>query len=161
MPYVLLLAGMALLFAASCVLLVSTGSLWSLTVAVGLLGVAVAPQMITMFGLAERTVPAVRLGEAMAALVSALILAQSAGTFLGGWATTHFAPAAPFAITAATAAAALLLAACTATEQRYRRRTPTAPTAPTAPTDGGTDGGTDGSGVQPRIAAPARRAPRT
>ncbi|MFJ4592990.1 MULTISPECIES: MFS transporter [unclassified Kitasatospora] len=157
MPYVLLLAGMALLFAASCVLLVSTGSLWSLTVAVGLLGVAVAPQMITMFGLAERTVPAVRLGEAMAALVSALILAQSAGTFLGGWATTHFAPAAPFAITAATAAA-LLLAACTATEQRYRRRTPTAPT---APTDGGTDGGTDGSGVQPRIAAPARRAPRT
>ncbi|MEV7353562.1 hypothetical protein [Kitasatospora sp. NPDC091276] len=160
MPSVLLLAGMALLFAASSVLLVSTGSLWSPTVAVGLLGVAVAPQMITMFGPAERTVPAVRLGEAMAALVSAPILAQSAGTFLGGWATTHFAPAVPFAITAA-AAAALLLAACTATEQRYRRRTPTAPTAPTAPTVGGTDGGTDGSGVQPRIAAPARHATRT
>ncbi|MFJ3217171.1 MFS transporter [Kitasatospora sp. NPDC086801] len=120
-------AGTVLLFAASCVLLVSAGSLWSLTAAVGLLGVAVAPQMITMFGLVERTVPVVRLGEAMAALVSALILAQSAGTFLGGWATTHFAPAAPFAITAAAAAAALLLAACTATEQRYRRRTPTTP----------------------------------
>ncbi|MFF3004368.1 MFS transporter [Kitasatospora sp. NPDC057940] len=152
-------AGTVLLFAASCVLLVSAGSLWSLTVAVGLLGVAVAPQMITMFGLVERTVPAVRLGEAMAALVSALILAQSAGTFLGGWATTHFAPAAPFAITAAAAAAALLLAACTATEQRYRRRTPTAPTGGGA--DGGTDGRSEGSGVRPRIAAPARRAPRT
>ncbi|MER7752182.1 MFS transporter [Kitasatospora sp. NPDC097643] len=117
-------AGTVLLFVASCVLLFSGGNLWTLTAAVGFLGVAVAPQMITMFGLVERTVPAVRLGEAMAALVSALILAQSAGTFLGGWATAHFAPAAPFAITVGAAAAALLLAAFTATEQRYRRRAP-------------------------------------
>ncbi|MFF0409231.1 MFS transporter [Kitasatospora sp. NPDC004745] len=123
-------AGTVLLFTASCVLLVSGGGLWTLTAAVGLLGVAVAPQMITMFGLVERTVPAARLGEAMAVLVSALILAQSAGTFLGGWATTHFSPAAPFAVTAAAAATALLLAACTATERRYRRREPSAPATP-------------------------------
>ncbi|MFJ2862254.1 hypothetical protein [Kitasatospora sp. NPDC087314] len=137
--------------------------------AVGLLGVAVAPQLITMFGLAERTVPTVRLGEAMAALVSALILAQSAGTFLGGRATTHFGPAAPFAITAGAAASSLLLAACTATEQRYRRRTPTAQTiqtieaveaveavetAPITPGGHTHDGGGDGG---PHTVAPAAR----
>ncbi|MFJ2577665.1 MFS transporter [Kitasatospora aureofaciens] len=115
-------AGTVLLFAASCVLLFADGSLVALTAAVGFLGVAVAPQMITMFGLVERTVPAARLGEAMAALVSALILAQSAGTFLGGWATDHFSPGAPFAVTSTAAATALLLAACTATDHRYRRR---------------------------------------
>ncbi|MER7582313.1 MFS transporter [Kitasatospora sp. NPDC097691] len=135
-------AGAALLFAASCVLLLTNGgltngglasgglangglangSLATLTAAIGLLGVAVAPQIITIFGLVERTVPATRLGEAMAALVSALILAQSAGTFLAGWAADHFTPGAPFAVTSAAAAAALVLAACTATDRRYRRR---------------------------------------
>ncbi|MGW2250453.1 MFS transporter [Kitasatospora sp. NPDC001660] len=115
-------AGTALLFAASCVLLFADGSLAALTAAVGFLGVAVAPQMITMFGLVERTVPAARLGEAMAALVSALILAQSAGTFLSGWAADHFTPGAPFAVTSAAAATTLVLTACTATERRYRRR---------------------------------------
>lgn len=78
--------------------------------------------MITMFGLVERTVPTARLGEAMAALVSAIILAQSAGTFLGGWAADHLAPDAPFRITVVAAAAALLLAASTATDRRYPRR---------------------------------------
>ncbi|MEV7021979.1 MFS transporter [Kitasatospora sp. NPDC093558] len=122
-------AGTALLFTSSCVLLFADGSLTALTAAVGFLGVAVAPQMITMFGLVERTVPAARLGEAMAALVSALILAQSAGTFLSGWAADHFTPGAPFAVTATAAATALVLTACTATEHRFRRRhsTPPAP----------------------------------
>ncbi|MFF3067613.1 MFS transporter [Kitasatospora sp. NPDC057936] len=124
-------AGTALLFTASCVLFFADGSLVALTAAVGFLGVAVAPQMITMFGLVERTVPAARLGEAMAALVSALILAQSAGTFVSGWAADHFSPGAPFAVTAAAAATALVLTACTATEHRFRRRhsTPPAPVA--------------------------------
>ncbi|MFE6049162.1 MFS transporter [Kitasatospora sp. NPDC056446] len=125
----------ALLFAASCLLLLAGGGLVTLTAAVGLLGIPVAPQIITMFGLVERTVPAARLGEAMAALVSALILAQSAGTFLAGWAAGRFAPGAAFAVTAAAAAAALVLTACTATEGRYRRRD--APAGTPAPPDGG------------------------
>lgn len=120
-------AATALLFTASCVLLFADGSLAALTAAVGFLGVAVAPQMITMFSLVERTVPASRLGEAMAALVSALILTQSAGTFVSGWAADHFTPGAPFAVTAAAAATALLLTACTATEHRFRRRHATPP----------------------------------
>ncbi|MER6301133.1 MFS transporter [Kitasatospora sp. NPDC001539] len=115
-------AGSALLFGASCLLLLADGGLAVLTAAIGFLGIAVAPQIIAVFGLVERTVPAARLGEAMAALVSALILAQSAGTFLAGWAVEHFAPAASFAVTAAAAAAALALTACTATERRYHRR---------------------------------------
>ncbi|SOB88899.1 MFS transporter [Streptomyces sp. 1331.2] len=121
-------ASAALLFAASCLLLPAGGSLPALTAAIGCLGVAVAPQFITMFGLVERTVPAARLGEAMAALVSALILAQSASTFLAGWAADHAGPGAPFAVTTGAAAAALLLAICTATERRYRRRDPAART---------------------------------
>ncbi|MFD8783408.1 hypothetical protein [Kitasatospora sp. NPDC059599] len=91
-----------------------------------------AAALITLVVVSERglplgwqVVPAARLGEAMAALVSALILAQAAGTFLAGWAAGHVAPgtvpfAAPFAVT--TGAAATALAACTATERRYRRR---------------------------------------
>lgn len=115
-------AGTVLLFATSVLLLFSGGGVAALAAAVGCLGVAVAPQMITMFGLVERTVPTARLGEAMAALVSAIILAQSAGTFLGGWAADHLAPDAPFRITVVAAAAALLLAASTATDRRYPRR---------------------------------------
>ncbi|MFG3051773.1 MFS transporter [Kitasatospora sp. NPDC048239] len=114
--------GTVLLFGTSVLLLFSGGGIGVLATAIGCLGVAVAPQMITMFGLVERTVPPARLGEAMAALVSAIILAQSAGTFLGGWSADHFAPTAPFRITVAAAAAALLLAGCTATDRRYRRR---------------------------------------
>ncbi|MFF7992568.1 MFS transporter [Kitasatospora xanthocidica] len=115
-------ASSALLFAASCVLFPAGGSLAALAAAIGLLGVAVAPQIITMFGLVERTVPAARLGEAMATLVSALILAQSAGTFLAGWAAERIGPGAAFAVTSAAAATALVLTLCTATDRRYRRR---------------------------------------
>ncbi|MFJ3789951.1 MFS transporter [Kitasatospora sp. NPDC090091] len=117
-------AGTVLLCSASVLLLFSGGSVTALAAGIGGLGVAVAPQMITMFGLAERTVPTARLGEAMAALVSAIILAQSAGTFLGGWFADHVGPTAPFRVTVASAAAALLLALLTATDRRYRRRSP-------------------------------------
>ncbi|WP_406206620.1 MFS transporter [Kitasatospora sp. NBC_01560] len=125
-----------LLCSTSVLLLFSGGSVSALAAAIGGVGVAVAPQMITMFGLVERTVPTSRLGEAMAALVSAIIVAQSASTFLSGWAAAHIGPTAPFRITVAAAAAALLLAAFTATDHRYRRRD-----LPTAGTGGGAGGG--------------------
>lgn len=114
--------GTALLLGASIPLL-SVGSVAGLALAIGCLGVAVAPQMITMFGLVERTVPAGRLGEAMAALVSSITLAQSAGTVTAGWVADRYGPTAPFRVTVAAAAAALLLAALTATGRRYRRTT--------------------------------------
>ncbi|MFG2818350.1 MFS transporter [Kitasatospora sp. NPDC048365] len=114
-------AGTVLLVAAA-LLLPAAGTMTALTVGVGCLGAAVAPQMITMFGLAERTVPAVRLGEAMAALVSSITLAQSAGTVVAGWVAERYGPGAAFVVTCAAAAAAMLLALGTATERRYRRR---------------------------------------
>ncbi|GAA2747851.1 MFS transporter [Kitasatospora cinereorecta] len=125
--------GTVLLLAAS-LLLPFADTMTALTVATGCLGAAVAPQMITMFGLAERTVPAERLGEAMAALVSSITLAQSAGTLAAGWAADHHGPAAPFLVTCTAAALALLLALTTATERRYRRRHTPAPPRPTATT---------------------------
>ncbi|MFC9324413.1 MFS transporter [Kitasatospora sp. NPDC057015] len=115
-------AGTALLFAGSLLLLFAGGTMAALTAAIGCVGVAIAPQMITMFGLVERTVPAGRLGEAMAALVSSITLAQSAGTLASGWAAERYGPGAPFRVTALAAGAALLLAALTATDRRYRRR---------------------------------------
>lgn len=114
-------AGTVLLLSSS-LLLPGAGTLSALAVGIGCLGVAVAPQMITMFGLTERAVPADRLGEAMAALVSSITLAQSAGTVLAGRLADLHGPAAPFLVTCAAAAAAALLALTTATEARYRRR---------------------------------------
>ncbi|MGF1430666.1 MFS transporter [Kitasatospora sp. LaBMicrA B282] len=114
-------AGTVLLLGASLLLPLLGHSLGGLTVAVGCVGLAVAPQMITMFGLVERTVPSARLGEAMAGLVSSITLAQSAGTVVAGWVATAGGPGAPFLVTCGAAGAALLLAATTASEQRYRR----------------------------------------
>ncbi|MGW6915250.1 MFS transporter [Kitasatospora sp. NPDC054939] len=115
-------AGTAVLFAASVPLLFASGGIAALAAAIGCLGVAIAPQMITMFGLVERTVPAARLGEAMAALASAIILAHSAGTFAAGWLAENHGPGGPFWATVTAACAALLLATATATDHRYRRR---------------------------------------
>jgi MFS family permease len=114
--------GTALLCAAS-LLLPGIDSMTGLAVGAACLGVAVAPQMITMFGLVERSVPAERLGEAMAGLVSSITLAQSAGTLAAGWAADRNGPTAPFTVTCIAAATALLLALTTATERRYPRRT--------------------------------------
>ncbi|TYC77443.1 MFS transporter [Streptomyces sp. CB01881] len=157
-------AGTVLLCAASVLLLFAGGGVATLAAAIGCLGVAVAPQMITMFGLVERTVPSARLGEAMAALVSAIILAQSAGTFLGGWAADHVGPTAPFRITVAAAAAALLLAAFTATGRRYRRRGGASPDSPSggapgsAPVPGPIPKNTPSTGADsPEKAEPGRR----
>ncbi len=111
-----------LLLLGACLLLPLVGAtLAGLAVSVGCVGLAVAPQMITMFGLVERTVPGARLGEAMAGLVSSITLAQAAGTVAAGWVASTYGPGAPFTVTCAAAAAALLLAACTATTDRYRR----------------------------------------
>ncbi|GAA0689852.1 MFS transporter [Kitasatospora atroaurantiaca] len=121
----------ALLLGASLPLL-AVQSVTGLALAIGCLGVAIAPQMITMFGLVERTVPAARLGEAMAALVSSITLAQSAGTLAAGWVADRYGPTSPFRVTCAAAAAALLLAALTATSRRYRRPVSSEERAPAA-----------------------------
>ncbi|BFV56123.1 MFS transporter [Kitasatospora sp. CMC57] len=113
-------AGTALLFAVSLPLL-TVGSVGGLALAVGGLGLAIAPQMITTFGLVERTVPAARLGEAMAALVSGITLAQAGGTLLAGRLAERHDTTAPFWITCTAALAALALALATATARRYRR----------------------------------------
>ncbi|MFJ9517440.1 MFS transporter [Kitasatospora sp. NPDC101801] len=120
--------GTALLLAVSLPLL-AVGSVGGLALAIGGLGLAVAPQMITMFGLVERTVPAARLGEAMAALVSSITLAQAGGTLLAGLLAERHGTTAPFWITCAAALAACALAAGTATGRRYRRVPAGAPAA--------------------------------
>ncbi|WP_344443935.1 MFS transporter [Kitasatospora nipponensis] len=119
-------AGTGLLCGAALLFPFAGATLPGLAAAVGCLGLAVAPQMITMFGLVERTVPPARLGEAMAGLVSSITLAQAAGTVVAGWASDAGGPSAPFLITCTAAAAALLLALGTATGTRYRRPEPPA-----------------------------------
>ncbi|PYC78694.1 MFS transporter [Streptomyces tateyamensis] len=114
-------AATALLLSAALLLPLVGGTLGGLAAAVGCVGLAVAPQMITMFGLVERTVPTARLGEAMAGLVSSITLAQAAGTVAAGWLVAAAGPAAPFTVTCVAAGSALLLAAATATARRYAR----------------------------------------
>ncbi|MFE9427564.1 MFS transporter [Kitasatospora sp. NPDC006697] len=90
------------------------------------IGFAVAPTLIALFGLAERTVPADRMGEAMTLLGSSMIAGQGLSVVLAGaLAGRHGYPAA-FAVTCTAAALALLLALALARPARYAPRRPAA-----------------------------------
>ncbi|WP_370147935.1 MFS transporter [Streptacidiphilus sp. EB129] len=72
------------------------------------MGLAVAPNLISIFGLAERAAPVDRMGEAMTLLASGLIIGQGIGALAAGQlAATHGCTAA-FALTAVAAALALV-----------------------------------------------------
>ncbi|MFJ8077392.1 hypothetical protein ACIQ7Q_26525 [Streptomyces sp. NPDC096176] len=53
-------------------------------VAVAAIGIAVAPHLTAVFGLAERVAPLERMGEAMAFLGSGLIIGQGAAALAAG-----------------------------------------------------------------------------
>ncbi|NLU70190.1 MFS transporter [Streptomyces sp. HNM0574] len=86
----------------------------ALTVATGLIGLAVAPHIITVFGLTERAAPRSRTGEAMGLLLGSLLVAQAAGTTLSGHLAETHGPTAPFWLTTTATATATLLALTTA-----------------------------------------------
>ncbi|GAA2572475.1 MFS transporter [Actinomadura fulvescens] len=96
-------------FAISLGLLTANG-LASLTVAVTVLGLTFAPNIITTFALTERAAPPDRMGEAMAMLGSGIILGTSTGAMLSGWLAETSGHTAAFAAACTAAGASALIA---------------------------------------------------
>ncbi|MEU8887634.1 MFS transporter [Streptomyces sp. NPDC048442] len=78
--------------------LVFVSQLWALYVVVIVLGVAFAPHMITLFGLTERIVPASRLAESMAFLMSGIVGGQALALALSGRLAESSGPPAAFSV---------------------------------------------------------------
>ncbi len=97
----LLVLSVPLLFARSL------GTLYPVVV---VLGVAIAPHLITVFGLTERLVPAGRLAESMAFLTSAVVGGQALSLAASGRLAEAYGPFAAFAVAVGAAAAILALA---------------------------------------------------
>ncbi|MER0483469.1 MFS transporter [Streptomyces sp. Edi2] len=85
----------------------SLGTLYPVVV---VLGVAIAPHLITVFGLTERLVPAGRLAESMAFLTSAVVGGQALSLAASGRLAEAHGPSAAFAVAVGAAAAILGLA---------------------------------------------------
>ncbi|MGW7488386.1 MFS transporter [Streptomyces sp. NPDC054786] len=96
------------------------------------LGVAIAPHLITLFGLTERLVPAGRLAESMAFLTSAVVGGQALSLAAAGRLAEAHGPSAAFAV--AVGAAVLILGI--ALGSPVRRAAATTPAA-AAPADSG------------------------
>ncbi|MGW4542467.1 MFS transporter [Streptomyces chartreusis] len=99
--------------AAACALsltLLWTDALPALYATVTVLGVAYAPHLITVFGLAERVVPPARLAEAMALATSALVGGQTLAVAVTGRLAESYGPAAAFGAASLAAALACLIA---------------------------------------------------
>lgn len=91
--------------------LLAVSGLWAAALAVAGMGLAVAPHLIALFGLAERSGPAGRMGEVMTVIGSGLILGQALAAALAGPLAAAHGHRAAFAVscTAITASAALAL----------------------------------------------------
>ncbi|MFC7724742.1 MFS transporter [Nocardioides sp. GCM10028917] len=132
-----LVAAWALLVLALPLLVV--GSLAGTAATVLFLGFAVAPYMIAVFSLAERVVPAARVGAAMTTLASATGLGYALGSSVAGRLADTSGATAAFAVTVG---ATVLAVALMSTQQR-RLRAASAGEQPALP-----------ASAEPRVAAP-------
>ncbi|MEU9030709.1 MFS transporter [Streptomyces sp. NPDC048383] len=80
------------------------------TAAIAAIGLAVAPHLIAVFGLAERVAPPTRMGEAMSLLGSGLIIGQGVAALAAGQLAEQFGHRAAFTLTCACGALAALVA---------------------------------------------------
>ncbi|WP_327262617.1 MFS transporter [Streptomyces sp. NBC_01232] len=99
-------------------LLVVSG-LWGAALAVAGIGLAVAPHLIALFGLVERTGPAERMGEAMTVAGSGLILGQALAAAASGPLADAYGHRAAFAVSCAAVTASAVLAMATARTTAY------------------------------------------
>ncbi|MDT0456891.1 MFS transporter [Streptomyces sp. DSM 41527] len=102
----------------------SLGALYPVVV---VLGVAIAPHLITVFGLTERLVPVGRLAESMAFLTSAVVGGQALSLAASGRLAEAHGPFAAFAVAAGAAAAILALALGTPARRPAARQAAAAP----------------------------------
>ncbi|WP_424213678.1 MFS transporter [Streptomyces sp. BI20] len=99
------------------------GAAW----AVAGLGIAVAPHLITLFGLVERVGPGPRMGEAMTMIGSGLILGQAGAAALSGPLAAAFGPRAAFVVSCSAVVASAVLAVALARGPRLAPRPADAP----------------------------------
>lgn len=78
--------------------------------AVAGIGLAVAPHLIALFGLVERTGPAQRMGEAMTLAGSGLIIGQALAAAVAGPLAEAYGHRAAFALSCGAAAASAVVA---------------------------------------------------
>ena len=90
-------------------------------IALAVLGSAVAPTLIALFGLAERVAPRERMGEAMTLLGSGLIIGQGLAAVVSGQLARAHGYTASFGLACTAAALALLLALLFARPNRLAR----------------------------------------
>ncbi|MFJ9549952.1 MFS transporter [Streptomyces erythrochromogenes] len=104
--------------------LLAVSGLWAAAFAVAGIGLAVAPHLIALFGLVERSGPAERMGEAMAVIGSGLILGQALAAAVAGPLAAAHGHRAAFAVSCAavTASAALALTSAALTARAKSRR---------------------------------------
>ncbi|MFE2523445.1 MFS transporter [Streptomyces sp. NPDC059382] len=127
--------------------LLAVSGLWAAAFAVGAVGSAVAPHLIALFALAERTGPAERMAEAMTLLGSGLILGQALAAAVAGPLAAAYGHRAAFAV----ACGAVVTSAVVAAVARpgWERDAPAPAPAPTSQHDAGAresrTGGVDAS----------------
>lgn len=107
------------------------GGFVTATVVVAAIGLAVAPYLVTLFGLGERIAPSQRMGEAMGLLGSGLILGQAISAPIAGQLAAHLDWSAAFALSCAAAIAAALLTSTLVRGPRFAH--PSAPEGPAWP----------------------------
>ncbi|MFD8978435.1 MFS transporter [Streptomyces sp. NPDC059564] len=90
--------------------LLAVDGLLGAAAAVAGIGIAVAPHLIALFGLAERVAPPSRMGEAMSLLGSGLIVGQGIAALTAGQLAEHFGHQMAFTLTCAAGATAVLTA---------------------------------------------------
>ncbi|RKT04835.1 putative MFS family arabinose efflux permease [Streptomyces sp. 3211.6] len=90
-------------------LLAVTGP-WGAAAAVAGIGLAVAPHLIALFGLVERTGPELRMGEAMTVVGSGLIVGQALAAAASGPLAAAYGHRAAFAVSCAAVTASAILA---------------------------------------------------
>ncbi|MFJ1869326.1 MFS transporter [Streptomyces sp. NPDC088097] len=84
--------------------------LWGAAAAVAVVGLAVAPHLIALFGLVERTGPAERMGEAMTVLGSGLIVGQALAAAVSGPLAARYGYQAAFTVSCVAASCSAGLA---------------------------------------------------
>ncbi|RST02187.1 MFS transporter [Streptomyces sp. WAC07149] len=99
--------------------LLAVSGLWGAAAAVAGIGLAVAPHLIALFGLVERTGPAERMGEAMTVLGSGLIVGQALAAAAAGPLAAAYGYRAAFAVSCGAVAASALLGAAAAGRVRF------------------------------------------
>ncbi|MBB6170982.1 MFS family permease [Nocardiopsis mwathae] len=82
----------------------------ALGAAMFLMGCAIGPHIVTIFGLAERAAPPARLGQAMTLILSSLILGQALGSTVAGHAAEAFGFHGAFLVAASAAFGAAVVA---------------------------------------------------